>query len=120
VVVAQLDLAALEHALPAARTYRAISPFPAVRQDLAVLVGSDVRAADLLATARSSAGALLEGAEVFDRYVGDQVPEGQASLAIELRFRAPDRTLTDEDVTAARSAVVDALAAAHGARLREG
>ena len=47
---------------------------------------------------REGGGELLAGAEVFDVYEGEQVGEGNRSLALRLEFRAPDRTLTDEEV----------------------
>ena len=73
------------------------------------------------ACSRSSAaagGALLRGAEVFDVYRGAQVGEGRASLAIRLEFRAPDRTLTDEEVAQRREKIVAALREQVGGELR--
>jgi phenylalanyl-tRNA synthetase beta chain len=55
---------------------------------------------------------------VFDVYRGAQVGEGAASLAVRLEFRAPDRTLTDEEVAERRAKIVAALAEQLGARLR--
>jgi phenylalanyl-tRNA synthetase beta chain len=54
----------------------------------------------------------------FDRYQGTGVPEGRVSLSLRLTFRAPDRTLTDDEVQAATGAIVEALRAAHGAEQR--
>ena len=75
-----------------------VTSFPSVRQDLAVAVADDVPADRVLDTVRDAGGALLARAEVFDVYRGAQVGEGRASLALHLEFRAPDRTLTDEEV----------------------
>ncbi len=66
----------------------------------------------------SGGGDLLEDIRLFDVYTGEQVGEGKRSLAYALRFRAPDRTLTVEEATAARDAAVAALAERHGATLR--
>ena len=55
---------------------------------------------------------------LFDVYTGDQVPDGKKSLAFALRLRAPDRTLTDDDIREARDAAVAAAAVAAGATLR--
>ena len=63
-------------------------------------------------------GELLESVALFDIYRGSQVAEGQKSCAFALRFRAPDRTLTEAEVTAAREAAVAAAQADHGAVLR--
>ncbi|MDQ4048206.1 MAG: hypothetical protein M3131_02330, partial [Actinomycetota bacterium] len=62
-------------------------------------------------------GELLGSARVFDVYTGEQVGEGSRSLTLRLEFRAPDRTLTDEEVAMSRSAIETALAAI-GGRLR--
>lgn len=95
--------------------YVDVTSFPAVRQDIAVVVGPAVQAADVVATARDAGGALLSSAEVFDVYEGEQVGEGNRSLAVHLEFRAPDRTLTDEDADKARAKIVGALTEKLGA-----
>jgi phenylalanyl-tRNA synthetase beta chain len=103
------------HAVP---TYRDLTSFPALRQDLAVAVGDDVPAAAVLASVRRAGGDLLAGARVFDLYRGEQVGEGRKSLALTLAFRAPDRTLSDDDVAPLREQIVAALQADLGGELR--
>ncbi|MBJ7331086.1 MAG: phenylalanine--tRNA ligase subunit beta [Solirubrobacteraceae bacterium] len=95
--------------------YVDLTSFPALRQDLAVVVDSTVRAADLVATAKQAGGKLLADAGVFDVYEGEQVGEGKRSLAMHLEFRAPDRTLTDEDADGARQKIIAALTEKLGA-----
>ncbi len=102
----------------ATRLYRDVITYPAVRQDIAVIVGADVPAASLLRAIREAGGDLLTSAEVFDVYRGPQVGEGRQSIAVHLAFQAPDRTLTDADADAARSRIVGALAERFGAELR--
>ena len=71
--------------------------------------------------ARKSGGSpLLDASTLFDVYVGDRVPSGTKSLAFSVEFRAPDRTLTDEEAQAAVDSIVDRLAAELDARLRTG
>jgi phenylalanyl-tRNA synthetase beta chain len=50
-------------------------------------------------------GELLRAAEVFDLYEGEQLGEDRKSLALNLEFRADDRTLTDEEVAERREAI---------------
>ena len=114
----ELDFALLAGAATTVPRYDDLTSFPAVRQDLAVVVGDDVPAARVLATIRSGGGPLLRSAEVFDVYRGAQVGEGSTSLALRLEFRAPDRTLTDEEAAERREKIVAALADQLGARLR--
>ncbi len=64
------------------------------------------------------AGDLLEDIRLFDVFTGDQVGADRKSLAFALRFRAPDRTLTEDEASAARDAAVAAAASAVGAQLR--
>jgi phenylalanyl-tRNA synthetase beta chain len=54
----------------------------------------------------------------FDRYQGKGVPAGRISLSLRLMFRAPDRTLTDQEADAVMNTIFDALRAAHGAERR--
>jgi phenylalanyl-tRNA synthetase beta chain len=89
--------------------YEDVTTFPAVHQDLAVLVGVDVSAVAVRDAILVGGGELLREAAVFDLYEGEQLGEGRKSLALRLEFRAADRTLTDAEVTALRDAIVAEL-----------
>jgi phenylalanyl-tRNA synthetase beta chain len=122
----ELDLSvigALAAALPPAQA-PPISAFPVATQDVALVVREAVPAAEveaaLAAGAAGTDGGLLEEVRLFDIYTGEQVGEGNKSLAYRLRFRAPDRTLTDEETSAARDAAVAEAARRVGAVLRDG
>jgi phenylalanyl-tRNA synthetase beta chain len=95
-----------------------ISTFPVATQDVALVVDASVAAADVEAALRSGAGPLLESLRLFDVYTGEQLGEGRKSLAYALRFRAPDRTLTAEEASAARTAAIAEAVARTGAALR--
>jgi len=114
----ELDLAPVFAAAPDTVTYEDLTSFPAVWQDLAVVVNDDVTADAVLDAIRASGGKTLRHVEVFDVYRGEQVGEGRASLALRLEFRAPDRTLTDEEVTRVREKIVAALRDRVGGELR--
>ena len=114
----ELDLDAVTAAAAAVPSYRDLTSFPSVREDLAVVVGDGVAAAEVIAVVRDAGGALLASAEVFDVYRGAQVGDGRASLALRLEFRAPDRTLTAEEVAARREKIVAALRDRLGGELR--
>jgi phenylalanyl-tRNA synthetase beta chain len=101
-----LDAVPLVERLPAP----AVSPFPAVFQDVSLIVADDVAAQSVVDVVREGAGDLLEDVRLFDVYVGPQIGEGRKSLTMALRFRAADRTLTEDEASAARDAAV-ALAA---------
>jgi len=63
---------------------------------------------------RAGSGDLLNAVRIFDVYRGDQIEEGRKSLALRLEFRAPDRTLTDEDVAGRRAEIERSLAVIGG------
>jgi phenylalanyl-tRNA synthetase beta chain len=114
----ELDLAPLLDAMPQVAHYEDLTSFPAVRQDLALVVDESVTAGDLLETVRAAGGDLLRSAEIFDVYGGPQVGEGRTSLALRLEFRAPDRTLTDEEAGGVVERMVTAAAERLGAERR--
>nr|MCW2728734.1 phenylalanyl-tRNA synthetase subunit beta [Aeromicrobium sp.] len=117
VVAAEVDLDALIAASPAVGPRPDFSAYPVAKEDLALVVDVSA-AAGPLATTLASSSPLIESARLFDVYTGEQVAEGKKSLAFALRLRAPDRTLTDEDIKGAREAAVSAAASQHGATLR--
>jgi phenylalanyl-tRNA synthetase beta chain len=90
-------------------SFEDLTTYPAVLQDLAVVVAGDVPAARVRAAVMAGGGELLQSAEVFDMFAGEQLGEGRKSLALRLEFRADDRTLTDEEVAGVREAIVAEL-----------
>lgn len=112
----ELDLQAIPivGTLPAPR----VSPFPAVFQDLSLVVEDTVPAQEVIDAVRAGAGELLEDVALFDVYTGPQIGAGRKSLTLALRFRAADRTLTEDEASAARASAVEAAAASTGATLR--
>ena len=95
-----------------------LSSYPAVKQDVALVVDVDVPSAAVEAALRAGAGELLESMRLFDVFTGEQLGNGKKSLAYSLVFRAPDKTLTEADATAAKESAVGAAAKATGASLR--
>ncbi len=115
----ELDLAALISAATlGTERYEDVTTFPSVHQDVAVVVSDDVSAAQVRDAVIAGGGELLASAEVFDVYRGDQAGEGNKSLALRLSFRAPDRTLTEEEVSARREQIRAAVSEIGGS-LRE-
>ncbi|MFI2241823.1 phenylalanine--tRNA ligase subunit beta [Streptomyces chrestomyceticus] len=114
----EIDLDRLERAGLGAVQAPRISTFPVATQDVALIVDASVPAAEVETALRSGAGELLESLRLFDVFTGEQVGEGKKSLAYALRFRAPDRTLTADEASAARDAAVAAAVERTGAVLR--
>jgi phenylalanyl-tRNA synthetase beta chain len=98
-----------------------LSAYPLATQDVALIVDASVPAAQVEAALVAGVPRdLLEGVRLFDVYTGSQVGEERKSLAYTLRFRAPDRTLTAAETTAARDAAVAEAGRRVGAVLRSG
>ncbi|MHC1561606.1 phenylalanine--tRNA ligase subunit beta [Actinomycetospora sp. C-140] len=100
------------------RPVPAVSSFPPVLLDVALVLDQDVPAASVVSALRDGGGDLVEDVRLFDVYAGPQVGEGKRSLAFALRLRAPDRTLTLEEASARRDAAVATATERVGARLR--
>jgi phenylalanyl-tRNA synthetase beta chain len=113
----ELDAELFVELAPDVSHYREISSYPAVIEDIAVVVDEHVPFAEVEAAVRTGGGELLQRVTLFDLYRGEQVGQGRKSLALRLEFRAPDRTLTDEEVAGVRAAVERELAEL-GGRLR--
>jgi phenylalanyl-tRNA synthetase beta chain len=93
-----------------------VGTMPAAVQDVALIVESTISAADVENALREGAGDLLESITLFDRY--DKIGDGKISLAFTLVFRAQDRTLTGEEVSAMREAATAVAASKYGAVVR--
>ena len=117
IAAAEIDLDALIDAAPDAGPRPRFSTFPVAKEDLALVVDAATPSV-VVHDALAAASPLIESVRLFDVYTGDQVPAGQKSLAFALRLRAPDRTLTDDDIREAREAAVAAATSAAGATLR--
>lgn len=119
VLGAQLNLELLLSLMPDRFPYQPLSTYPPVLEDLALVVDRALPATDVEAALRRAGGFLLAGAALFDVYEGDQLPPGKKSLAYHLTFQAPDKTLTDKDVSKQRQRILKQLDQTLGAKLRE-
>ncbi len=114
----EFDLDQLIAAAPEAVAAPRLSNFPVAKEDLAFVVDPRVTTAELSTAIAAGAGEFLESVRLFDVYTGEQL-SGRKSLAFSLRLRAPDRTLSAEDVATARAGAIAAAGRACGAVLRE-
>ena len=119
VLAADIDLDALISRIPALYAYEPVSPYPAVHEDLAVVVDKGVTAVTVAAAIRQAGGYLLKDVTLFDVYEGEQIGPGKKSLAYHLTFQAPDKTLTDKVVSRQRKKIITQLAKRLNARIRE-
>jgi phenylalanyl-tRNA synthetase beta chain len=118
VLVAEIDFDRLVQARQPLLTVQTPSRFPPADRDISFIVDEATPHASLERVIRDAAGELLEHVELFDVFRGGGVPAGRKSLAFSLRYRAPDRTLEDAEVSAAHRRVEDTLRTRFGAEVR--
>ena len=116
-VLFEIDLdPLLDQPLPA---FAAVSRYPAIRRDLAIIVDEQVTSDAVLASVREAAPEELRDAFVFDVYRGKGIDSGRKSLALGLILQGLSRTLTDSEIDDASNDVLAHLRSTHGATLRE-
>ena len=114
----QLDLGEVLNGPHGKRSYTAVSKFPSSDMDLAFAVSDDVGADKVRTSIGKAAGDLLVGLDLVDVYRGEGVDDGQRSLAFRLRLQATDRTLSDDEITSTREAVIAAVSKNNNGTLR--
>jgi phenylalanyl-tRNA synthetase beta chain len=103
--LAELDFADLATYVPRRLALRPVPRFPAVTRDIAVIVDEGFRAGEIVEEVRALGNPQIESVRLFDCYRGAPIPGGKKSLAYTIAYRAPDRTLTDDEVNALHAAV---------------
>ena len=118
VLAADFDLETLLATIPERHSLREIPRFPAVVEDLALVVGEDIPAADVETLIAKTGGRNLRRVRLFDLYRGEQIGAGKRSLAYRLTYQSDERTLTDKAVAKLRGKIVKKLERELGAVLR--
>ncbi|MCZ1330605.1 phenylalanine--tRNA ligase subunit beta, partial [Enterococcus faecium] len=107
--VAEFDLSAIVEAAQKGIVFEAVTKFPAVSRDIALLVKETVTNQELTEVIRSAAGRFLTDIQLFDVYQGENIEKGHKSMAYSLTFVNPEATLTDEEINKAMEKVEKAL-----------
>ncbi|MBQ9991714.1 MAG: phenylalanine--tRNA ligase subunit beta [Lachnospiraceae bacterium] len=107
--VAVLDMPAVEPFATFSRKYEGIAKYPAVTRDISMVVPKKILAGQIEAVFDQRGGKLLESYALFDIYEGAQIKPGFKSMAYSLAFRAKDRTLEEQDVTATMKKILNGL-----------
>jgi phenylalanyl-tRNA synthetase beta chain len=119
VLLAELNLDLLLARRNPAKSFRTLPAFPAIRRDVAMMVPEATTHDAVLQLVKQTKPANLEAVELFDVFRGKNVPEGQKSLAYAFTYRAADKTLTDAEVNAAHTKIVEAFKTQLKASVRE-
>jgi phenylalanyl-tRNA synthetase beta chain len=118
VYLLDLDLSAFFAAMVTGRNFQAISRFPDVCRDSALLVDNQVSVEQVFAVIDQVRGPLVEDYTLFDMYRGPGIADDKKSLAIRVRYRSADKTLTEEEITTGHERIVKALKKQLGAEIR--
>lgn len=116
--VAELDLQKVVRYFPPRITFQPLPRFPAIQRDLAVVVEGSFQAQQVLDVIHEASEPLVEEVRVFDHYTGPPIPEGKKSLAYAVSYRAPERTLTDEEVNRLHETIVERVVRRLGVEVR--
>lgn len=119
VLAADIDLEAIYNKVPPIRPYSPLSAYPAVHEDLALVVPQSVPSQAVMQEIRKAGGYLLRHVELFDVFSGGSLPPHHRSLAYHLTYQANDKTLTDKDARKIRQRIIAQLERNLGAKLRE-
>ncbi len=117
-VIAEVDLSAVFGLVRPFGHVRALSGFPAVARDLALVMREETMVGDVVSAIRQAGGPLMNKAEVFDIYRGAPMLPGMKSVAFSLTFRSEERTLTEEDIAPAMKQILEVCSRRFGAVLR--
>ncbi len=109
VLAAEFDLAALYALLPDRFDVVPLPLYPAVLEDLAIIVDEALSAEQVSQVIREAGGRLLINLRLFDVFRGEQIGAGKKSLAYSLEYQAEDRTLTDQEVLKVRQRIEQRL-----------
>jgi phenylalanyl-tRNA synthetase beta chain len=118
ILAADLNLDLLISLIPERYEMQAVSSFPPVLEDFAIVVDDTIPAGQVADLIRQTGGRLVADITLFDVYRGEQISSGKKSLAYSVTYQAPDKTLTDHDVAQVRSRIIRRLEQEIGAKLR--
>jgi phenylalanyl-tRNA synthetase beta chain len=117
VCLAEFDVEALQE-LAASKRFKALPRYPAVREDIAIVVDEETPAARIQALIEEAGGSMLRSVTLFDLYRGERIGAGKKSLAYALAYQHDERTLTDDEAAKIRARIIKKLQDAAGAELR--
>ena len=100
------------------KRYRPMPKFPSAKRDLSVMVAKNVSHQTIVSIIKETGGSLVASVELFDQYLGAQIPKGFKGLAYSIEFRANDRTLTDEEVSGLHGKITESLTRQLDAKIR--
>lgn len=118
VVALEIDLDTVAKSVGSHRKFKALSRFPSVLRDIALVVNDNISVGEIESVIRKAGGAMLTRLELFDVYSGDQLPSGKKSVAFALDLLSEDHTLTQEEIETAMESIISSARRQLNAELR--
>jgi len=118
IIVAEIDLGGIINSAKRERVYKPLPKYPFVERDTAIVVDAALQASDIIAHLKSYGTNLVEDISIFDIYQGPNIGEGKKSIAFNVRYRSPEKTLTDQEVEGLHKAIVDYVVEKTGGQVR--
>ncbi|MFA7673788.1 MAG: phenylalanine--tRNA ligase subunit beta [Clostridia bacterium] len=100
------------------RKYVPLPKYPSMERDLSIIVDNNILSADIIGTAKTAAGKILESIKLFDIYTGNQIGKGQKSISYSFVFRSAEKTLEEDEVTRAMDKILKSLEKEFKAQIR--
>ncbi|MDZ4722867.1 MAG: phenylalanine--tRNA ligase subunit beta [candidate division Zixibacteria bacterium] len=119
VFAAELSIAPLMRAGRPLTEFAQLPIYPSAPRDLALIVDTSVKAADIVSTVKEAGGTIAQSVSIFDLYVGNQIQQGKKSVGVTIEYRSHERSLSGEEVDTAQASVIAALKAKFTAEIRE-
>ncbi|NLI89735.1 MAG: phenylalanine--tRNA ligase subunit beta [Epulopiscium sp.] len=119
VYFAEIDIASLLEITKLEEEFKPLPKYPSISRDIAILVKEDILAGDIAKIINQRGGKYLERYKLFDVYYGEQVEEGYKSMAYNITFRSPDKTLKEKEVTKTIKKIIHGLETNFEAEIRD-
>jgi phenylalanyl-tRNA synthetase beta chain len=116
----EMDMEALQKAVPAVRKFRPIVKYPAVYRDISLIVNRQLESARIVDIIRREGGELIEYAHIFDVYEGEKMGPSEKAIAFRISYRSSTSTLDGADINRLHEAIIEKIRQETGGRLREG
>ncbi len=114
-----ISLDELEQLYTTEKAFKQLPKYPSAERDAAIILDADIPAIQLLDFVNEQGVKFLENVVIFDLYQGKPIPKGKKSVGIRFRYRAPDHTLTEEEIAAVHEPLVENLLKRFGGELRK-
>jgi phenylalanyl-tRNA synthetase beta chain len=109
VVVFDFDFDKLQKLVSEEQEFRPISPYPSAVRDIAVLVPRDVLVGEVLIKINIAGGNLIRDVDLFDIYIGEEIPGGKKNLAFHIIYQAEDKTLSSKEIDEVQDKIIKDL-----------